>query len=77
MTVGAANGSLGTVSKAYQVPTYHNMDSSTSPFEYTDLKNSRFRYGGSIGVKHYCQEISRGFGNSELSSLVDLQNQNT
>lgn len=75
MMVGAADGALGTVSKAYTVPTFHNMDSSTSPFEYTDMKNARFRYGGTIGVKHYCQEISRGFGNSEMSTLGNLQAQ--
>ena len=75
MTVGDAGGALGTVSKSYVVPTFHNMDSSTSPFEYTDMKNARFRYGGSIGVQHYCQEISRGFGNSEMTTLASLQNQ--
>ena len=75
MQVGQLNGALGTVSKAYTVPTYHNMDSSTGPFEYTDLKNARFRFGGTIGVKHYCQEISRGFGNSEMTTLTNLQNQ--
>ena len=72
MTVGENNGALGTVSKAYQVPTFHNMDSSTSPFEYTNMKNSRFRYGGTIGVKHYCQEISRGFGNSDMTAISQL-----
>ncbi len=75
MMVGEADGALGTVSKAYTVPTLHNMDSSTSPFEYTDLKNARFRYGGTIGVKHYCQEISRGFGDSTMSAVANLQSQ--
>lgn len=75
MMVGAGDDALGTASRAYTVPTFHNMDSSTTPFEYTDMKNARFRYGGTIGVKHYCQEISRGFGNSQMSSFVDLQNQ--
>lgn len=75
MTVGVGDGALGTVSRSYVVPTYHNMDSSTTPFEYTDMKNARFRYGGTIGVKHYCQEISRGFGNSEMTTLGNLQAQ--
>ncbi len=75
MMVGDNDGALGTVSKAFTVPTLHNMDSSTGPFEHTTLKNARFRYGGTIGVKHYCQDISRGFGDSTMSAVANLQSQ--
>lgn len=72
MQVGENDGALGTVSKAYTVPTFHNMDSSTGPFEYTSMKNARFRYAGSIGISSYCAEISRSFGNSEMSAISTL-----
>lgn len=75
MMVGDNDGALGTVSKAFTVPTFHNMDNTSGPFEYTSLKNARFRYGGTIGIKHYCQEISRGFGNSEMTTISALQSQ--
>lgn len=74
MQVGAGDDALGTVSRSYTIPTFHNMDSSTGPFEYTNMKNAKFRYGGTIGVKHYCQEISRGFGNSEMTTIANLNN---
>ncbi len=77
MLVGDGDGALGTVSKAFTVPTFHNMDNATGPFEHTSMKNARFRYGGTIGVKHYCQEISRGFGNSEMTAISSLNNQIT
>jgi hypothetical protein len=72
---GANNTSLGTASKAYTIPAVYNMADGAGPWPYTDVKNARFQYSGTIGVKHYCQEISRGFGNSEMTALGNLQNQ--
>lgn len=41
----------------------------------TLLVNARFRYGGSISVKHYCKECSRGFGTAETIAFSEVQAQ--
>lgn len=74
MPGGADAGSMGAAPYWINAPQSFDMKTMKDKGQ-TLLVNARFRYGGTIGVKHYCKETSRGFGTAETQAFSDLQSQ--
>lgn len=74
-TVGEG-ANIGASQFTYDLPQLVNMSGSNSiAMGDETLKFARFRYGGTIGVGHYCKETSRGFGSATTIAVQELHSQ--
>jgi hypothetical protein len=69
-----AHSSAGTVDY-YDIPQLIDMDNPPSYWANANIRKSRIRFGGTVGIKCYVKEYNRGLGGDVAFSVGELQDQ--